>query len=217
MSRSAPESFRSELATSRPKNSTVVGTPSRTRRLGDVGRRLDPQHRHPTRYEILKEIAVVGSQLDHMTALVDTEPAHHLLDIAPAVLEPTARVRREVRVVREDMTGSLELLELNQQAPRADECPQRIERLHPVLLLRGEIAVRQRRHPQVGKRVFKRRGAEAAGGRHQAPSLAKPSMASAGLQTRAELGWKTLPDSEPGHVDRRSGDRAHERRQARDQ
>ena len=41
------------------------GRPSRRPRFGDVGRRLDAEHGHAERQEVLQQIAVVAGQLDH--------------------------------------------------------------------------------------------------------------------------------------------------------
>ena len=47
-----------------PKNSTSVGTSLPARDLGDVGGRLDAEHRHAERQEVLQQIAVVAGELD---------------------------------------------------------------------------------------------------------------------------------------------------------
>ena len=67
--------------------------------------------------------------------------------------DPGVRVRREVRVLREDLLRGDELLELHQQAALADPHVQRIERLHRARPLGRHIALAQRRHAEVDERV----------------------------------------------------------------
>ena len=122
----APPALR---AVSTPKNSTTRGHALGHGDLRDVGGGLDAEHRHPALDEVLQEVAVVGGELHDVARSVEAPPLDHLLDVAARVLQPGRRVRREVGVVGEDRLGALELLELDEQAPLADERAQRIEGL----------------------------------------------------------------------------------------
>jgi hypothetical protein len=130
--------------------------------LGDVGRGLDPEHRHPALGEVLEQVAVVRGELHHLRSLAEAEARDGHLGVAAAVLEPAGRERREVRVVGEDRVGRLELLELHEEAALADQRVEREERLHRAELVLAEVAVRERGHAEVGERVLQRAAAEAA-------------------------------------------------------
>jgi hypothetical protein len=58
------------------------------------------------------------------------------------MLEPRARERREVEIIAENTIGSLELVELNEEAALAYMGAQGIKRLHPVKVGSLQIAVR---------------------------------------------------------------------------
>ncbi len=102
---------------------------SRDRCLGDVQRRLDPQHGDALREEVLQEIPVVRRELDDEALRPEREPLAHLLDVLPRVLDPRVRVRGEVRVLAEDLLGRGELGNLGEPAALADPDVERIERL----------------------------------------------------------------------------------------
>ena len=57
------------VARSRGRRSAPrVGMPCASRGLGDVGRRLDAEHRHAALDEVLQQVAVVAGDLDHLAA-----------------------------------------------------------------------------------------------------------------------------------------------------
>jgi hypothetical protein len=60
------------------------------------------------------------------------------------VLKPTVGVRREVRVLAEDMLGGDVLLQLHEVALVADFYVKRVKGLHVVEVFPGDIALAQR-------------------------------------------------------------------------
>ncbi len=52
-----------------------------------------------------KEVAVVARDLDDLARRVEAEALDHLVDVVACVLDPAVGVRREVRVVAEDLLG----------------------------------------------------------------------------------------------------------------
>src|SRR5205085_11126259 len=136
--------------------------PPLARDLGDVRGRLDPEHRDPALDEVLEEVAVVAGDLDHVRALAEFEAGGRHLRVPPAVLEPAARIGREVGVVGEDRLRRLELPELDEEALVAGERAEREERLHRAELVLGQDVVRDWRHAEVHERVHQRGLAEAA-------------------------------------------------------
>jgi hypothetical protein len=145
--------------------------PALARRLGDVGRRLDAERRDAALDEVLQQVTVVGRELDHLAGGPQAEPLGDHRDVAPGVLEPRGRERREVGVLGEDVLGRDVLLELDQQAAVADPDLERVERLHLVGLVGGEDALAQRRHPEIAQRVGQAGVAEPAGRRGHATTL----------------------------------------------
>ncbi len=133
------------------------------RHLGHVGGRLDAEHGDLALVEELQQIAIVGGDLHDVAVAVQAESLDHLLGVGATVLQPARGVRGEVGVVGEDPLGRLELLELHQKAPPADQRAQRVEGLHPVDALRWQVGVRQRRGAEVGEHGFQRRTTESAG------------------------------------------------------
>ena len=62
-----PRTARCQRARGRaPKNSTTRRHPPLIGHGGDVGRRLDAEHRDPTVAKVLQQVAVVGGHLDHL-------------------------------------------------------------------------------------------------------------------------------------------------------
>ena len=137
---------------------------------GDVRRRLDAEHRHALRDEVLQQVAVVARDLDHEARGAESEARHHRLGIGLGVREPRVRVGGEVGVVAEDLLRRLELLQLHQEALLAHPGVQRIEALHAVEVSRLEVRVRGRRHAEIGKGQLERGAAEAAGGWRHRPA-----------------------------------------------
>ena len=89
-----------------PKNSTRVGTFALARGLGHVGGRLDAEHRHAQRQEVLQQIAVVAGKLDDEAVRPEPQPILDHVAVGARVLDPARRVGREVGVLREDVVGA---------------------------------------------------------------------------------------------------------------
>ena len=135
---------------------------SRDRRLGDVQRRLDPQHGDALREEVLQEIPVVRRELDDEAVRAEREPLAHLVDVLPRVLDPRVRVRREVRVLAEDLFRSGELRDLREPAALADPDVERIEHLPALELVVGQHRLAERRLAEIDHGQPQRRRAMAA-------------------------------------------------------
>ena len=114
---------------SSPRNITSVGTPLATRRLGDVGGRLDAERPDAAGDGVLQEVAVVARDLDDERVRPEAEPLDRQVDVVACVTDPRVGVRREVGVVAEDVLGRDVGRQLHQQAGRADAHVQRVERL----------------------------------------------------------------------------------------
>ena len=134
------------------------------RRLRDVGGGLDSERRDAAVADVLEQVPVVARQLDHGAAGVEAESLHGHVHVAARVLDPGVRVRREVRVLLEDVRRGHELLELHEEAALTDLRVERVERLLRGEALGGHIALAERRHAEVHERVPQRAGAEAARG-----------------------------------------------------
>ena len=93
---------------------------------------------------MLEEIAVVAGDPDHLTPGAEPETRDRLVHVPPRVFDPAVGVRCEVRVLGEQAGGALELLELDEKAPRADVDPQGVVGFHPAKLGDREIAVGER-------------------------------------------------------------------------
>ena len=133
------------------------GTPFSTAASRDVGRRLDAQHRHAARDEMLQQVAVVAGDLHHLAAGPSLQRLDRHLGVAPRMLDPAGRVGREVGVLGEDLLRRDELLQLHQEALVADVGVQRIERLHLVQLLGRDVRLAQRRHAEIDEGRGERR------------------------------------------------------------
>ena len=129
------------------------------RRLRDVQRRLDAEHRDALRQEVLQEVAVVGRDLDDEALGSEPEPIGHLVDVAAGVLDPRVRVGGEVRVLGEDVLGGHELRDLDEPAALARANVQRVEGLALLELLGGEHRLAERRLPEVDDGQRERRAA----------------------------------------------------------
>ena len=62
------------------------------RDLGDVGRRLDAEHRHAVGDEVLEKVSVVARYLGHQAVRAEPELAGHLRGVTPGVLDPRRRI-----------------------------------------------------------------------------------------------------------------------------
>src|SRR6266487_2561958 len=142
---------------------------------GDVARRLDPQHRYAHRDQVAQQVAVVAGDLDHQAAAVEVEPPGGLVAETAGVLHPGGREGGEVGILAEDLGGTHVLLQLHQHALVAELHPQRVERLHLVELVSGQVALAQRRHAEIDDQVLQRRAAEPAPDsvRHPPPQVAR--------------------------------------------
>ena len=56
--------------------------------LGDIGRRLNPEHGNALAHEVLQQIAVVAGHFGHETLLAKLEARLHLVTVFFAMLEP---------------------------------------------------------------------------------------------------------------------------------
>src|SRR6266487_2020551 len=79
------------------------------------------------------------------------------------MLDPGRRVRREVRVLREDGVRRDELADLHEPATLADSCVQRIKRLDLLELGRTDDGLAERRHTEVDNALSEWSAAESAG------------------------------------------------------
>jgi hypothetical protein len=78
---------------------------------------------------MLQQVAVVARQLNHEAFAVDAEELLHAACIMARMLHPRLRVRGEIRVLRKDLRGTHELLQLHQPTALAYERVQRVEKL----------------------------------------------------------------------------------------
>src|SRR5262245_2374140 len=111
---------------------------------------------------MLQQVAVVARDLDHPRGGTQTEPACHLVAVAPRVLDPAVRVRRKVCVVGEDLLRRYVFLELHEEALGAHPGMQWVEPLQLVELLRLHMRLARRRHSEVDKRRLERSPTESA-------------------------------------------------------
>ncbi len=125
--------------------------------------RLDAEHRHPERQEMLQQIAVVARQFDDeavgpkVQALLD----HHA--VLAGVLDPRCRVRGEVSVLAENLVRCDVLFQLHQQAAVAHVGVEREKGLQAVEPIGGQEALAQRRHAEVDEIVLELFAAQTAG------------------------------------------------------
>ena len=132
-------------------------------RGGDVGGRLDAEHRHAPLLEPAQQVAVVAGDLDHLVAGAEAEALDHRRRVGLGVAQPAVGKGGEVGVVGEDRLRPLRLGELDEQALAADVDGERIERLRAVEVLRLQVGVGERRGAEVHEHLGERRAAEAAG------------------------------------------------------
>ena len=123
----------------------------------DVGRRFDTEDRHARAHEILQQVAIVARHFDDLAAAVEREAPRHRGDVGFGVAQPARREAREIGVIGEDRLRALELLELDQEAGRADERMQRIELFAFTRSVERHVGVRERRQAEVDETVRERR------------------------------------------------------------
>jgi len=112
---------------------------------------------------MLQEIAVVARDLDDERLRPYSVVGLHVLRIVARVRDPTARVRREIRVLgAENRVGCDILVQLNEETPVTDEDTERVERLHFVQVGRPYLRLAQRRQSEVDERMSQYCAAESA-------------------------------------------------------
>ena len=127
--------------------------------LGDVAGRLDPEHRDAGRREMLEQVAVVARDLGHQAVGGKPELGRHLAGVPLSVRDPRIGVRREVRVLGEDVLARHVRGKLDEQALFAQQHVQRVEDLGRVHALRREITLAERRHAEIDEGAVKARAA----------------------------------------------------------
>ena len=121
------------------------------RHAGDIGRRLDAEHRHAAGDEVLQQVAVVARDLDNLALRSQPEALDHRGDVAFRVPQPAGGEAGEVGVVGKDRLGALEGFELDQPAGVADIGVERVEDLAPVPPLRCDVGVGERRQAEIAE------------------------------------------------------------------
>jgi hypothetical protein len=135
------------------------------RHFGDVGCRLDPEHGDAVGDEVPEEIAVVARDFEHERLRAELKPPPREAGEAGGVVEPGLGVRREVRIVGEDLRRRDGVVDLHEQALGADTRVQRVATLgSPRQFVAREKAVGQRLEAKVEERVPQRGSAGAARG-----------------------------------------------------
>ena len=97
--------------------------------LGDVAGWLNAEHRDTCRDEVLQQVAVVARDLGDEAVGSQAKRGGHLIRVPLGVGDPRVGVRREVRVLGEDVLASHVRGELDEQALLAKQDVQRIEHL----------------------------------------------------------------------------------------
>ena len=153
-------------------------------RRGDVRRRLDAEHRHALRDEVLQQVAVVARDLDHEARCAEAEarrPSPRRRPWRARATSPSTRRNRRSRV--KISLRRLELLELHQEALLAHPGVQRIEALHAVRdprprgkSSRAATCPGRRRTAERRRRRIGRRRASSAGELHVARNLRERRM-----------------------------------------
>ena len=115
-------------------------------RFGDVGGGLDAEHGHTRGLEMLKEVAVIGGDLDHQGVSAEFETLDHCVRIALGMRDPAVRIGREIGIVGiEQFVGAREILRLHQPAMGANEQLQREIEFRRLQLVLFQVRVRGRR------------------------------------------------------------------------
>ena len=81
--------------------------------LGDIGGRLDADHGHLQRREVLQQVAVVAGELHREALRPEAQPLRDRLAVALGVCDPAGRIGGEVGVFPEDMLRAHVLFELH--------------------------------------------------------------------------------------------------------
>ena len=132
------------------------------RDCGYVGGRFDADYRNAQRQKVLKQVSVVARNLIHPTRRIEMKPGRNHFTVPVRVLDPGRRVRRKVRIFRENVLRFHVLLQLHQEAVAADENMQRKVRLHLIDLVGGQEALTKRRHPEIDDSSCENRMTQAA-------------------------------------------------------
>ena len=135
------------------------------RHLGDIRCRLDPQHAHAGRDEMLQQVAVVAGDFDDQVIFRQFETLAHRLGVATRMFHPGIGVRRKIRVFAEKFRRRRELFQLHQKAGVANARMQRKKRLHGVQIGPLDMCLTQRRHSEIDERRQFGRAAEPAANR----------------------------------------------------
>ena len=120
-----------------------------SRRLRHIGGGLDAKHRHAEGNEMLQQIAVIASELDHEAFRSEPEAALDHLAIAASIRYPGRRIRREIGVFGDNVLRADEFGKLNQPAGVANPDVKRVLDLWRVEFGFGEETLAQRRHAEI--------------------------------------------------------------------
>ena len=93
---------------------------------------------------MLEQVTVVAAELDDQAPRVQGQALADRVRVPARVADPTVGIRREVRVVGEDVGRGDVLLQLHEQALLADVDVERVEGLHLVQVARVEERLAQR-------------------------------------------------------------------------
>ena len=139
------------------------------RHLGDVGGRLDAEHRDAGRDEVPQQVAVVARDLDHQRRGPEPDALGDRLGVARARGRASCASRtRSRRSVREDRRRRHDFVDLDEQALLADAGMQRVARVVASFeLLASQECVGERLLAEVDEGVPKRRPAGPAVGRRR--------------------------------------------------
>ncbi len=140
--------------------------PCAMRDPGDVGRRLDAEHRDAERQEVLQQVAVVARELDHEAVRPEPEPRARSSRSRPWRGRPRSSSRRRSRrTPGRCAPGVTYSPSWTRKQLAADQHVQREVGLHRVELIRREEALAQRRHAEIDEAVLEARAAQPAGPR----------------------------------------------------
>ena len=145
-----------------PKKHTVVGIPFSIATCATFAAGSIPSTGNAPRDEVLQQVPVVARNLHYPAVHTEPKPFAHLVDVAARVFDPARRIRREVRILGEDLVWSDEFLQLHQETRIAHIRMQRIERLHLLQLIGRDVRLAQGRHPEVDEGGLQWGTAEAA-------------------------------------------------------
>ena len=129
--------------------------------MSHIGRGLHAQHRNAGRREMLKQIAIVGRNLDHQRACAQAETRVHLLAVAPGVGDPTRRCGGKIIIVGKNVLRRHRIIDLHQETGAADARHQRMAAFAG-RFFRAKIAIGERGRAEIGEDTVERRSAETA-------------------------------------------------------